>query len=106
MISLLLLAAAATGAPEPVGCLRDERPLPNCTLVDTALPDGSHRLVFRAGAVTATFVGRGANGWWSGLLDGRPAMGYERNRGNIVFSTRDLQHNFAWWYPADEHGTY
>lgn len=53
-----------------------------------------------------TFVGRGGGGWWSGMLNGVPAMGFERNRGHVMFSTRDLAHRFAWWHAESEHGTY
>ncbi|MBW8744156.1 MAG: hypothetical protein JF628_07395 [Sphingomonas sp.] len=104
MISLLILAAAA--APEIVGCSLDEVPVAHCTMTDTVAHDGSHRLLFQAGTRRILFAGRSQTGWWSGTLNGRPAMGYERNRGNVVFSTTDLKQSFAWWYPRDEHGTY
>ena len=104
MILPLLLAAAV--APEAVRCTLDERPIAGCRMADTVLPDGRHRLVFTGGVKPVVFVGRGANGWWSGTLDGRPAMGYERNRGNVVFATSDLGQTFSWWYPGQEHGTY
>ena len=104
MISLLMIAAAAS--PETVRCSLDEIPPTRCTMTDTIAPDGSHRLLFRANGIRIRFVGRSQTGWWSGTLNGKPAMGYERNRGNVVFSTTDLKQSFAWWYPRDEHGTY
>ena len=104
MIPLLMIAAAA--APEPVRCSLDEVPLAHCMMIDRVASDGSHSLLFRAGGIRVRFIGRSQTGWWSGTLNGKPAMGYERNRGNVVFSTTDLKQTFAWWYPRDEHGTY
>lgn len=106
--SLLLLAAAAvaTSAPQPVGCELNDRPLADCRLTDRIAPDGTHALTFRGGGRVLRFVGRAGGGWWAGTLDGRPAMGYERNRGNVVLMTRDLRTSLTWWYPGQEHGTY
>jgi hypothetical protein len=107
MMMLLALAAVAAPAPaEAVRCTLDERPIAGCRMADTVLADGRHRLVFSGGGKRVVFEGQGANGWWSGMLDGRQAMGRDRNRGYTEFATRDLQHRFSWWYPANEHGTY
>ncbi|QJU59884.1 hypothetical protein HL653_20965 [Sphingomonas sp. AP4-R1] len=103
---IAVLIAAVAGAGEPVICLLDERPIARCRMEDRIFPDGRHRLTFSGRGARVVFEGKGANGWWSGTLDGRPAMGRERNRGYTDFSTRDLQRRFSWWYPADEHGTY
>ena len=104
MLPLLILTQAAVA--EPVKCSLDDVPLAHCRLIDTIQADGSHRMEFQADRAQVLFIGRSQTGWWSGTLNGRPAMGYERNRGNVVFSTTDLKQRFAWWYPRDEHGTY
>jgi hypothetical protein len=51
------------------------------------------------------FTGRSQGAWWSGQLDGQPAMGFELNRGHVV-STSDLKMTFEWWSKDNEHGTY
>jgi hypothetical protein len=104
MVPILILAAAATA--EPVRCSLDEVLLAHCRLIDQVAADGAHHMLFEAEGRRILFVGRSQSGWWSGRLDGRPAMGYERNRGNVVFSTVDLKRRFAWWYPGEEHGSY
>jgi hypothetical protein len=37
---------------------------------------------------------------------GQPAMGYELNRGHVVFSTVDLKNTFEWWTDGNQHGRY
>lgn len=116
MKRLLVLAAGAlalpasaqdrTPATDAVRCSVDYAPDRACRLTDTAAPNGVHRMVFRSGNRTIVFVGRQQTGWWAGKLDGRPAMGYERNRGNVVFSTYDLRTTLSWWYPGQTHGSY
>ena len=96
-------AAAQTSA---VRCSIDYMPERACQLADAAAPNGVHRIVIRSGKRTLVFVGRSQTGWWAGKLDGRPAMAYERNRGNVVLSTYDLKTNVAWWYPGQAHGSY
>lgn len=111
---LLAIVAATTASAQPprtpstdqVRCSLDYAPDRACRLTDTVLPGGTHRMVFRAGGRDVTFVGRKQTGWWAGRLNGRPAMGYERNRGNMVLSTYDLRTTFAWWYPRQAHGSY
>ncbi|WP_404335005.1 hypothetical protein AB2M62_14970 [Sphingomonas sp. MMS12-HWE2-04] len=99
-------AAAGAQAAQTVRCSFDNGPARACRMTDVAGRGGVHRMTFVAGNQKATFVGRAQTGWWSGTLNGKPAMGYERNRGNVVFSSTDLQTVFAWWYPANEHGSY
>ena len=108
MILLPILAAAAAIAPstERVACSFDDGPPIVCRMADIARADGSHRMTFSGAGRRVTFEGRPQTGWWSGRLNGAAAMGYERNRGNIVFATADLRTTFAWWYPADAHGRY
>lgn len=116
MTRLLLATAVAVAAPavaqprtpatDPVRCSVDYGPDRACRLTDTATPNGVHRMVIRAGAQTHVFVGRQQTGWWAGKLDGRPAMGYERNRGNVVLSTYDLRTTVSWSYPGQAHGSY
>jgi hypothetical protein len=101
----LLASSSAAQGPEQVRCSIDYAPDRPCTRSGT-VEDGVHHMTFRIGSQKVTFVGRSQTGWWSGELNGRPAMGYERNRGNMIFSTADLETVFAWWYPGQEHGTY
>ena len=110
-ILLIVAALAAPVAPamaqraEAVRCSVNYRPAIPCRMTNSA-GGGLQRMTFTFGNQRTTFVGKAQTGWWSGTLNGRPAMGYERNRGNMVFSTTDLKTVFAWWYPANEHGRY
>lgn len=101
LAALPLPAAAAT----PIFCSIDERPATPCTMTDR-VEGGGHVMTFQAGGTRVTFTGRGQTGWWAGKLNGKPAMGYELNRGHTRISTYDLQTSFAWWYAGQEHGTY
>lgn len=103
---VLLMAAPATAQqPEAVRCAVDGKPPIACRMQVTTRK-GVRDLRFDVGGRQVRFVGRAQSGWWSGKLDGKPAMGFERNRGHVVFSTTDLTRTFAWFYPAEEHGTY
>lgn len=115
MTRFLLLAALAanplaaqprTPATDAVRCSVDYAPAKACRLTDTVAGGGVHRMVFDANGRRHVFIGRKQTGWWAGKLDGRPAMGYERNRGNMVLSTYDLKTTLSWWYPGQEHGSY
>lgn len=87
-------------------CSLNDGPEQACVLIDQAGRGGTHRMSFAGPRIRVSFVGRANSGWWSGRLNGKPAMGYERNRGNVVFSTTDLSTRFAWWYSGSAHGTY
>ena len=63
-------------------------------------------MVFERAGKRHTFVAKENTEWWSGTLDGSPAMGFELNRGRMRISTADLTHRFEWWRPGYEHGTY
>jgi hypothetical protein len=106
LLGLAALAVPAAAQTSAVRCSIDYAPDQACQLADTADANGTHRMVLRAGARTFTFVGHAQTGWWAGKLDGRPAMAYERNRGNVVLSTYDLKTTLSWSYPGQEHGTY
>lgn len=97
---------ATAGVTEQAICSFGTQPPGPCTVTDRVRRDGSHVMDFRAGERRARFIGRARDGWWSGLLDGRPAMGRELNRGRIAYRTTDLTRAFEWWYPGSEHGTY
>ncbi|QNA86396.1 hypothetical protein G4G27_22240 [Sphingomonas sp. So64.6b] len=99
-------AAQAQGGRERVRCAINDAPDNLCVFVDQLRAPGVHRMTFLAGNRRVIFEGRSNSGWWTGTLNGRAAMGYERNRGNIVFSTTDLKTRFSWWYPTNAHGTY
>jgi hypothetical protein len=116
-ISILIALAAATLLPGSVGaqgaasretvrCSFNDGPERACVFTDQASRGGQHRMTFTGPGIRVTFVGRANSGWWSGQLNGKPAMGFERNRGNLVYSTTDLGTRFAWWYPRDAHGSY
>ncbi|MGY4397504.1 hypothetical protein ACVWZA_002698 [Sphingomonas sp. UYAg733] len=98
--------AEAQSVRERVRCAINDAPDNLCVLVDQVRAPGVHRMTFLAGNRRIIFEGRSNSGWWSGRLNGRAAMGYERNRGNVVFSTTDLKIRFSWWYPTNAHGTY
>ncbi|HCB75589.1 MAG TPA: hypothetical protein DEP91_05365 [Sphingomonas bacterium] len=104
--AMLLAAPAAAQAPERVRCVVDHGPAQDCR-VTFSTAGGVRTLRFdMVGGRRVTFVGRAQTGWWSGRLDGKPAMGFERNRGNVAFATSDLAHSFEWYYPDSEHGRY
>ena len=77
-----------------------------CRATADASPDGTVTVVYRATGRQAVFRGRSQSGWWSGTLNGAPAMGYELNRGHIVYSTRDLKGVFEHWSAGMQHGRY
>jgi hypothetical protein len=101
-------APACSGEPvvASVHCTLDYTPAKPCRMSDRVNADGTHEMTFVSGKTRTRFVGKSQSGWWSGQLDGRPAMGYERNRGHVVFSTTDLKTTFAWWSEGNEHGAY
>lgn len=103
-----LMAPACNGQPVvvQVHCMLDfEAPAP-CRMSDEVADDGTHEMVFTLDGKQVRFSGKSQSGWWSGKLNGRPAMGYELNRGHAVFSTADLKTRFEWWSEGNEHGTY
>lgn len=77
-----------------------------CRVSATAAADGVTTVTYRAQGRTAVFRGRSQSGWWSGELNGAPAMGYELNRGHTVYSRRDLKTVFEHWSAGMRHGTY
>jgi hypothetical protein len=105
-LPLAMLIASPAFAADPVRCSWDDGPARPCSYADRVGRDGTHRMTFSGGGRHTVFMGKPQTGWWSGTLDGKPAMGYERNRGNMVFATQDLSTRFAWWYPTEAHGSY
>ncbi|NEU94943.1 hypothetical protein [Bradyrhizobium uaiense] len=77
-------------------CALDAAQPKPCSVSDTVATDGQHDLRFSFGSIAVSFFGRNAGAWWSGELNGRPAMGYERNRGHTVLSATDLKTTFEW----------
>lgn len=97
---LLLTAAAPVTGRDRVFCVFGDAPRPvPCVLTDT-VKGGGHQMVFAAGRQRAVFAGRNNSAWWQGRLNGKPAMGYEKNRGHTVYSSLDLSTRFEWWYPG------
>lgn len=104
---LLAVSPAAAQPPERVRCIVDHGPPQDCRVTFATAAAGVRTLRFDLGrGRRVVFTGRALTGWWSGRLDGRPAMGFERNRGNVAFATTDLSHSFEWFYPYSEHGRY
>jgi len=93
-------------AGEPVHCALNDAPAVACRMTDQVDANGTHRMEFVFGSQRARFSGHSQTGWWSGQLDGQPAMGRELNRGHVVFSTVDLATTFEWWSEGSEHGSY
>lgn len=108
LTALLVVPGAPANAQEVerVFCAFDSAPAVPCTMIDRAVRPGEHVMEFSDGKRRVRFSGRSQSGWWSGTLNGKPAMGFERNRGHLVFSTTDLGTTFAWWYKGAEHGSY
>lgn len=114
MFPLACLALIGFAAPACSGeavvvsvhCALDGAPARPCKMSDRVEADGTHDITFVSAQSRTRFVGKSQGGWWSGQLDGRPAMGYERNRGHVVFSTADLKTTFTWWSEGNEHGAY
>lgn len=114
LFTLALLALTGLSAPacsrEPaavtVQCSIDYAPARPCEMSDRVGQDGTHTMTFVSAQARTRFVGKSQSGWWSGQLNGQPAMGYERNRGRVVFSTVDLEATFEWWSEGNEHGAY
>lgn len=104
-LSMLAASQAEASPAETVRCSIDDAPARACRMAITTR-DGVRHLRFSVAGRRIEFVGRAQSGWWSGKLNGRPAMGFERNRGHVVFSTVDLRTRFSWWYPSSEHGRY
>ncbi|HEY0179197.1 MAG TPA: hypothetical protein VGC30_06140 [Dokdonella sp.] len=103
---LLARAVLADDAGEPVQCTLNYAPAAACRMTDRVADDGVHTIVFAVGGRRLQFTGTSQTGWWSGRLDGQPAMGYELNRGHVVFSTTDLKTRLEWWSDGNEHGSY
>lgn len=90
-------SAAAADVTMAVQCSLDDAAPAACAFGDTVTKEGTHTMEFVRGDQHTTFVGRRQGPWWSGRLDGRPAMGYEINRGHMVIATSDLESTFEWW---------
>lgn len=99
--AVAMMAGATNGrADEPAKwpgfCSLDAGQPKPCSISDRVTADGQHDLRFSFDGITARFLGRNAGAWWSGKLNGRPAMGYERHRGYTIFSATDLKATFEW----------
>lgn len=108
MATLVAFGVSADAQPssEAVICFADDQEPAPCRFRDSIRDHHTHVMVFVGGAAQHIFVAKEQTEWWSGTLDGSPAMGIELNRGHMKISTVDLMHRFEWWYPNDEHGTY
>lgn len=98
-----IMAGKAEAATCVVG---DAAPQP-CTMSFGIPDDAASRVVsFKIGNDNVVFRGNNQGPWWSGALDGNPAMGYELNRGHVVFSNQKLDQQFEYWTKGNEHGSY
>lgn len=103
----MIVLALALAAAEPATCVFDTAPPEPCTIRFASDGKGGTQLHAEGKAGhKADFAGKRGSGWWAGTLNGAPAMGYERNRGNVVFSTSTLDRSFQYWTRGSEHGNY
>jgi len=108
LVSIAIATAAygATPVTQPGHCSSNYTEAVACRMSDAVGDDETHTLEFTFGTTRVRFVGKSQTGWWSGKLDGQAAMGYELNRGHLVFSTADLKTTFEWWTDGNQHGRY
>lgn len=108
MTTLPMLVAMLLGSTTtPATCAFDVAAPEPCTIDIRVDAEGiTHFEAVGRGGHRIRFTGRRADGWWSGALDDAPAMGYERNRGNVVFATRALDRSFQYWTAGNAHGRY
>lgn len=99
-------ADAEQGAASTMYCALNGAPAQACRMDDTVDADLVHAMRFSIGPNVVRFDGKAQGPWWSGQLDGKPAMGYELNRGHTIYSTGDLTTQFEWWYADMQHGSY
>ena len=99
------MAVASPAATDAMCSLNYAKAVP-CRMSDRVDAAGTHSMRFVIGDRQIRFTGRAQTGWWSGRLNGAPAMGIELNRGHGRFSTLDLATSFDWWLPGQEHGRY
>lgn len=92
--------------PPSMQCELDHGRPQSCSMTDHVDQQLVHSMRFTLPDRTVTFEGKAQTGWWSGTLDGKPAMGYELNRGHVVYSTTDLGTTFEWWSAGMQHGNY
>jgi hypothetical protein len=105
--AMLAIAAPATDAiTTSVYCSLNYAKAAPCRMSNRVAADGVHHIEFVFGERRVSFTGTSQTGWWSGKLDGQPAMGRELNRGHVMYSTVDLQTTFEWWSEGNEHGSY
>jgi hypothetical protein len=102
LIAIVAAAAISNGAT----CLFDDAPPEPCVVTFKERAGATELRATGKSGKRVTFTGTRNSGWWSGMLDGSPAMGFELNRGNISFSTRTLSKRFQYFTPGSEHGTY
>jgi hypothetical protein len=87
-------------------CIVGDAPPAPCRYTVQAIANGIRVMTFTVGNSRHVFRGTSQSGWWSGTLNGKPAMGHELNRGNVTFSTTDLRLTLQYWTLGNEHGTY
>lgn len=100
------VASSSPAVAREAYCSLDMAPAVPCSVTDTVDADYVHAMRFEFPGHVVRFEGKSQTGWWSGKLDGKPAMGYELNRGHTVYSTVDLGTRFEWWTPGMQHGNY
>ena len=105
-VASVVTVNAAPAVTQPAQCSANYAPAVACKMSDDVSADETHTMEFAFGPTRVRFVGKAQTGWWSGKLDGQPAMGYELNRGHLVFSTLDLKTTFEWWTSGNQHGKY
>ncbi len=105
--AIVLLGATQAGAVEAAdSCSFGYAKPVACQVSAASAPDGTTTVIYSAQGRKAVFRGRSQSGWWSGELNGAPAMGYELNRGHTIYSSLDLKTVVEHWSPGMQHGTY
>lgn len=97
----------AAGHKESATCVVGGGKQTACTISFGPADNEASRVVaFKVGSDSFIFRGNSQGRWWSGTLNGKQAMGYELNRGHVVFSNQALDQQFEYWTKGNEHGNY
>jgi hypothetical protein len=104
-LGLSVAPVSADRAAEIYCVVNTSEPRP-CVTRFTTDARGVRTVRMTVGKSQYVFIGRARDGWWSGRLNGKPAMGYELNRANVKFSTSDLSLSVQYYYSGSQNGTY
>ena len=98
--------AVADGEGEAATCVSgSSAPVP-CRLLFAGGGDAMTLSATSTDGGEHVFKGQRQDGWWSGTLNGAPAMAHELNQGHVVFASVDLGARWEYWTAGNEHGSY